>query len=74
MRIIEKRRWMPDYDGEYVNDEAMTKEVERLAMSPALVSSRVEDRPGAFIEKYGKRFRLDKMKSKHFQSGGYATK
>lgn len=74
MRVIEKRRWMPDYDGEYVNDEAMTAEVERLAMSPALASTRVDDRPGAFIEKYGHRFRLDKMESKHFQSGKYSSK
>lgn len=74
MRVIEKRRRMPDYDSEYVDDEAMTAEVERLAMSPALVASRVEDKPGAFIEQYGKRFRLDKMKSKHFQSGKYRSK
>lgn len=73
MRVIERRRWMPNYDGEYVNDEALEKEVERLAMAPMLVS-RCENRPGAFIEKYGQRFRLSEMKSKHFQSGKYSTK
>lgn len=74
MRVVERRRWMPDYDSEYINDEALEHEVERLAMSPFLVSGRVEDRPGAFIEKYGDKFRLKEMKSKHFQTGKYSSK
>lgn len=74
MRVIERRRWMPDYDGEYVNDEAMEKEVERLAMAPMLASSPGENRPGAFIQKHGHKFRLNEMQSKHFQTGRYATK
>lgn len=63
---------MPEYDGEYVNDEGLTKEVERLAMSPSLLSASKE--PGAFIKRHGHKFRLDEMKSKHFQSGRFSTR
>ena len=74
LRVIERRRWAEGYDSEYINDESLEHEVQQLAMAPFLIANKVENRPGAFIEKYGHHFRLSEMKSKHFQTGKYSSK
>jgi len=73
MRYIERRRWHPNYEAEYVYDEGIEHEVERMAMGAGILTT-APHKVGAWIEKYGTRYRLDQMQSKHFQTGEYRSK